>query len=84
MQTEQHQDRFPFPAETATEHPVRRAADEYLAVFPAQLALARWTRGGDIPHVFSSTRHAPLRAAWYAQAQRDFQDWLEDGGFHAE
>jgi hypothetical protein len=53
-------------------------------MFPTQMALARWTRGGDIPHVFSATRHAPLRTAWFAQAQRDFQSWLEDGGFHAE
>lgn len=60
------------------------AALAYAAIFPTQLALARWTRGGDVPHIFSSTRHAPLRTAWYAQAQRDFQSWLEQGGFHAE
>jgi hypothetical protein len=34
--------------------------------------------------VFSSTRNVPMRAAWYAQAQRHFQSWLEDGGFHAD
>lgn len=84
MQTEQHQNHTPFPAGTDTEHAERHAAAEYVAMFPTQMALARWTRGGDIPHVFSATRHAPLRTAWFAQAQRDFQSWLEDGGFHAE
>ena len=58
------------------------AAAEYVAVFPTRLALARWMRGGDTPHVASSTRDVPMRAAWYAQAQSQFQAWLEDGGFH--
>ena len=84
MQTEQHQNRLPYSQGTATEAAGRPTAAEYLAIFPTQLALARWTRGGDVPHVFSATRHAPLRSAWFAQAQRDFQSWLEDGGFHAE
>lgn len=59
-----------------------RTPAEYVAAFPTHLALARWTRGGDVPHVLSSTQHAPMRAAWYAEAQRQFQAWLEDGGFH--
>jgi len=59
-------------------------AAEYVAVFPTRLALARWMRGGDIPHVTSSTRNVPARAAWYAQAQSQFQAWLANGGFHAE
>ena len=82
MQTQQEQDRYPFAAKTAPDHAYRHAA-EYAAVFPTRLALARWMRGGDVPHVFASMRGAPLRAAWYAQAERHFQSWLEDGGFHA-
>jgi hypothetical protein len=56
-------------------------AQAHSALFPTQLALARWTYGGDTPHVHSYTRHMP-RAAWYAQAQRQFQSWLDAGGFH--
>ena len=81
MQIEQHQNRFaPLPA--ALLEPQGCPAAEYVAVFPTRLALARWMRGGDIPHVVSSTRNVPTRAAWYAQAQSQFQAWLEDGGFH--
>lgn len=83
MQTQQNQNGHPFPARTATDL-ASRTADEQVAVFPTRLALARWMRGGDIPHVFTSTRDVPVRAAWYDQAQHDFQSWLEDGGFHAE
>lgn len=48
--------------------------------FPARLALARWTSGGDVPHLCGQA-NVPLRAAWFARAQRDFQAWLEQGGF---
>jgi len=58
------------------------AAQEHVSQFPTRLALARWTRGGDIPHVHASERNMPMRAAWYAQAQRHFLSWLESGGFH--
>jgi hypothetical protein len=57
-------------------------AQEYAAIFPTRLALARWTRGGDIPHVHCFEHQLPMRAAWYEQAQRRFQAWLETGGFH--
>ena len=50
------------------------------AQFPTRLALARWTRGGNTPHLQSAAR-LPLRAAWFDRAQRDFQAWLEQGGF---
>jgi hypothetical protein len=75
VHTEQYQNREPFPPRTSTSRYYRPAAD-YVAAFPTHLALARWTRGGDIPHVYSSTRSMPTRAAWYAQAQRQFQAWL--------
>jgi len=69
------------PAPAATRRDARVARTQ-AALFPTRLALARWTRGGDIPHVFA-TASQPLRAAWYGQAQRGFQHWLEAGGFHA-
>lgn len=50
------------------------------AQFPTRLALARWTSGGNVPHLRGSG-NPPLRAAWFARAQRDFQAWLEHGGF---
>jgi hypothetical protein len=55
-----------------------------VAALSTRLALERWTKGGDIPHVYSYTRHVPTRAAWYAQAENQFQAWLEKGGFHAK
>jgi hypothetical protein len=83
VQTQQEQNGYPFPARTVSDL-ASRMADDYVAMFPTRLALARWMQGGDIPHVFSSTRDVPVRAAWYDQAQLDFQSWLEHGGFHAE
>jgi hypothetical protein len=59
-----------------------KVAQEYAALFPTRLALARWTRGGDIPHVHCFEHQLPMRAAWYEQGQRQFQAWLEAGGFH--
>ena len=50
------------------------------AQFPTRLALARWIRGGAVPHLHGAG-NPPLRAAWFARAQRDFQEWLEQGGF---
>jgi len=55
-------------------------ARSHTVMFPTRLAFARWTRGGNVPHLHGQT-HAPLRAAWFARAQRDFQAWLEAGGF---
>jgi hypothetical protein len=54
-------------------------AREQSAWFPTRLALARWTSGSDLPHL----HHAPppVRAAWLGKAQRDFQSWLDRGGF---
>jgi hypothetical protein len=83
VRIEQHQNREPVLPRMTPSRYYRPAAD-YVAAFPTRLALARWTRGGDIPHVYSTTRNIPTRAAWYAQAERQFQAWLEKGGFHAE
>jgi hypothetical protein len=54
-------------------------AREQSALFPTKLALARWTSGAELPH--PHTENPPVRAAWLAQAQRDFQAWLDNGGF---
>jgi hypothetical protein len=67
---------FP-PSATPAER--RQIARNHAALFPATLALARWQHGGHLPH-----RHCGepgLRAAWFAEARRDFQAWLERGGF---
>lgn len=57
------------------------AAQSHSSLFPAQLALARWMYGGDVPHVHSCTHHI-ARAAWYDEAQARFQAWIDAGGFH--
>jgi hypothetical protein len=57
-------------------------AHHHASLFPARMALARWTRGGDIPHVHAAEQNMPMRAAWYAEAQQRFQSWLDAGGFH--
>jgi hypothetical protein len=54
-------------------------ACEQSALFPTRLALARWMSGSELPYLHHS--HPPLRAAWLAKAQRDFQSWLDRGGF---
>lgn len=56
------------------------SAREQSVLFPTRLALTRWTRGGDMPHLCSNPRPS-ARESWYDQAQRDFQSWLERGGF---
>lgn len=56
----------------------RDHAREQSAIFPTRLALARWMNGAEPQlHYF----HPPLRAVWLAKAQRDFQTWLDNGGF---
>jgi hypothetical protein len=70
------------PSSFAAKSSGTKVAQEYAAIFATRLALARWTRGGDIPHVHCFEHQLPMRAAWYEQAQRRFQAWLETGGFH--
>lgn len=56
-------------------------AREHSALFPTCLALARWTSSNEVPHLHNAQHQASLRAAWLAKAQRDFQAWLDRGGF---
>lgn len=59
------------PASHAEAH--SRAALAQSALFAARLAIARWANAAGAP---------PLaQAAWYAQSQHDFQQWLGRGGF---
>ena len=81
MQIEKKQNQSTPPSSAATSSG-SKVAQEYAALFPTRLALARWTRGGDIPHVHCFEHQLPMRAAWYEQGQRQFQAWLEAGGFH--
>ena len=67
---------FPLPATPAER---RQMARNHAALFPATLALARWQHGGHLPHLHGG--EPTYRAAWYAGARRNFQAWLEHGGF---
>ena len=82
MQIEKKQHRSTSPEPDATSSHAKVAPDQ-AALFPTRLALARWTQGGDIPHLFAADVCTP-RALWYAQAQRDFQSWLEAGGLQQD
>ncbi|TFW32055.1 hypothetical protein [Massilia horti] len=57
-----------------------RIAHEQSALLSTRLALARWSTGGQEPQL---TGHGDLllRAVWYDQAERNFQAWLDAGGF---
>lgn len=69
-----------FPGSQAEAHTLM--ALEQSALYAARLAIARWINS-------SSTACAPIglpapvpaRAAWFAQAQHNFQQWLGCGGF---
>lgn len=57
----------------------KNLALEQSALFPTRLAIARWTSGAEPFRMHHA--NPPLRAAWLAKAQRDFQAWLDAGGF---
>lgn len=56
-----------------------RQATRQAALFPTRQALARWRGGGELPHLHEGA--PPLRAAWYARIAREYQSWLDRGGF---
>ncbi len=55
---------------------------EQSALYEAQLAIARWiTASADAPAEAGVPAPALGRAVWFAQAQKNFQQWLGCGGF---
>jgi hypothetical protein len=59
-----------------------RIALEHSAMVSAQLAIARWSNGTLGEHApLSALDEVASRGRWLTQAQRQFQDWLEHGGF---
>jgi hypothetical protein len=56
-------------------------AREQAALFQTRLALARMSSGCSCHLHDVCSAHAPLRTAWLAEAQRNFQAWLDSGGF---
>jgi hypothetical protein len=81
VQIEKKQHRNIPIAPAVTSRSAHMTALQQAALFPTRLALARWTRGGDIPHVFAAASK-PGRAAWFDHAQDALQSWLDAGGFH--
>ena len=82
MHTEAQPTDGPFPP--ASDPAERQQLAQYhAAMFPAQLALARWQSGErlPLPATGAPDTASNLRADWYARAGRDFQAWLDRGGF---
>ena len=52
---------------------------EQSALYAARLAIARWINNSS--DVMPIPDPALPRAAWYAQTQQNFQEWLARGGF---
>ena len=57
------------------------SALEQSARYAAQLAIARWINASAISTMPLVAPAPAARAAWYAQAQQNFQEWLCRGGF---
>jgi hypothetical protein len=66
-----------FPVSRAQAHSL--IALEQSALYAARLAIARWINNSS--DVMPIPDPALPRAAWYAQTQQNFQDWLGRGGF---
>ncbi|WP_229219825.1 hypothetical protein [Rugamonas fusca] len=65
--------------------PHRRAAAEAAAAHRTALALSRW-RSGETASALktAATLHPGPQAQWHAALQRQFNAWLEAGGFAAQ
>ncbi len=60
----------------------RDTAQEHAAMHSAQLGIARWSSGNSyIQMELASTLMPTSQVKWHAQAQQDFQAWLQQGGF---
>lgn len=52
------------------------------ALQAAQLVIARWTHASRFPHLHTTASlGASVQARWYARVQKDFQAWVDRGGF---
>lgn len=73
------------PAMPALVDPRQRAAAEAAAAHRARLALSRWC-SGDTPAALktAATLHPGPQAQWHAALQRQFNAWLDAGGFAAQ
>jgi hypothetical protein len=59
-----------------------RIALEQSAMYSTRLAVARWTSSVPYPQMqVKAALRMSARARWYADAQQNFQAWLERGGF---
>jgi len=56
---------------------------EQSALYAAKVAIARWINNSSVNPALRapSPDLASSKAAWYAQAQQNFQEWLTSGGF---
>jgi hypothetical protein len=66
-----------FPISRAKAHSL--IALEQSALYAARLAIARWINSS--ADVMPIPDAALSKAVWYAQTQRNFQEWLARGGF---
>jgi hypothetical protein len=74
------QDDQMYPGSQAEAHSL--IALEQSALYAARLAIARWINSSADPAMLVAVPDpAASRAAWYAQAQHNFQEWLGRGGF---
>jgi hypothetical protein len=58
-----------------------QSALEQAALYAAQLAIARWINASAQSPLPPAAPAQLARAAWYAQAQQNLQEWLGHGGF---
>jgi hypothetical protein len=58
-----------------------QSAFEQAALYAAQLAIARWINASAQSPLPPAAPAQLARAAWYAQAQQNLQEWLGRGGF---
>jgi hypothetical protein len=59
-----------------------QAALEQSALYAARLAIARWiSSSGNALAAADEPGPSMTQAAWFAEAQRNFQEWLARGGF---
>jgi hypothetical protein len=60
-------------------------AREHAAAHMAQRGIARWTSGNSMTEMEIAAVLMPAsQVNWHAQMQRDFQAWLQQGGFAGE